>query len=89
MEREKEIINSIFLRGQEYDIDFDDEEEEDEPPFEDAKEEMDSWNMKQTLLLSSFFSLITCTRWKQMNTQQTHLIVSLNTKGSKMGEAVE
>lgn len=53
MEREKEIINSIFLRGHEYDIDFDDEEEEDdEPPFEDAKEEVDSWKMKQTLLLS-------------------------------------
>ena len=46
MEREKEIINSIFLRGHEYDIDFDEEEEEeeddDEPPFEDAKEEVDS-----------------------------------------------
>ena len=42
MEREKEIINSIFLRGHEYDIDFEHEEEEDEPPFEDAKEEVDS-----------------------------------------------
>lgn len=42
MEREKEIINSTFLRGHEYDIDFDDEEEEDEQPFEDAKEEVDS-----------------------------------------------
>ena len=52
MEREKEIINSTFLRGHEYDIDFDDEEEEDEQPFEDAKEEVDSWKMKQTLLLS-------------------------------------
>lgn len=42
MEREKEIINSIFLRSHEYYIDFDDEEEEDQPPFEDAKEEVDS-----------------------------------------------
>lgn len=86
MEREKEIINSIFLRGHEYDIDFDDdeEEEEDEPPFEDAKEEVDSWKMKQTLLLSLVsFPL------RLMNTQKTYVIVSLNTKGLRVGEAVE
>lgn len=85
MEREKEIINSIFLRGHEYDIDFDDEEEEeDEPPFEDAKEEVDSWKMKQTLLLSLVsFPL------QLMNTQKTYVIVSLNTKGSKVGRALE